>query len=135
MDVFMEHISINDTLLLSASYCFLSTLLSILYTLQLCYTIYTLGFPGGSVVKNLPALQEMRVWPLGPKVLLEKEMSTHSSFLAWEIPWTEEPGGLQSMGSKRVRYDLLTKQQQHTYIIHHKYVSLPRKPWLQISNH
>ena len=73
-------------------------------------------------------LRIVTVHVLGPEVLLEKEMSTHSSFLAWEIPWTEEPGGLQSMGSKRVRYDLLTKQQQHTYIIHHKYVSLPRKP-------
>ena len=40
-------------------------------------------------------------------------MATHSSILAWEIPWTEEPGGLQSMGSQKVRHDLATKQQQH----------------------
>ena len=80
------------------------------------------------MVKNLPVMQEFLVQSLGQEDPLEKEMATHSSFLAWEIPWTEEPGGLQSMGSKRVRYDLLTKQQQHTYIIHHKYVSLPRKP-------
>ena len=54
---------------------------------------------------------ETWVGSLGPKDPLEKEMATHSSILAWEIPWTEEPGGLQSMGSKRVRHDLVTKQQ------------------------
>ena len=46
---------------------------------------------------------------------LENEIATHSSFLAWEIPWTEEPDWLQSMGSQRVEYDLATKQQQHIY--------------------
>ena len=44
---------------------------------------------------------------------LEKEMATHFSILAWEIPWTEEPGGLQSMGSQRVGHDLMTERQQH----------------------
>ena len=53
-----------------------------------------LGFPGGSVVKNLPAMQEMHIQYLGWEDPLEKEMATHSSILAWEIPWTEEPGGL-----------------------------------------
>ena len=48
---------------------------------------------------------------LGWEDPLEKEMATHSSTLAWKIPWTEEPGGLQSMGSQRVRHDLTTKQQ------------------------
>ena len=52
------------------------------------------GFPGGSVVKNLPAMQETLVRSLGREDLLEKEMATHSSSLAWEIPWTEEPVGL-----------------------------------------
>ena len=56
-------------------------------------------------VKNLPAKQEMWVRSLGQEDPLEKEMATHSSILAWEIPWTEEPGGLQSMGSQRVRQD------------------------------
>ena len=56
-----------------------------------------LGFPGGSV-KNLPAMQEIQVRSLGWEDPLEKEMTTHSSILAWRIPWTEEPGGLQSMG-------------------------------------
>ena len=50
-------------------------------------------------------MQEMQVPSLGQEDTLEREMSTHSSILAWEIPWTEEPGGLQSMGSQRVRYD------------------------------
>ena len=55
------------------------------------------GFPGGSVVKNLPAMQETRVQSLGLEDPMEKEMATHSSIVALEIPWTEEPGGLQSM--------------------------------------
>ena len=55
--------------------------------------------PGGSVVKNLPANQEMQVWSLGQEDLLEEGMATHPSILAWEIPWTEDPGGLKPMGS------------------------------------
>ena len=58
------------------------------------------GFPGGSAVKNLPAMQETWILSLGWEDLLEKEMATHSCLLAWEIPWTEEPGGLWSMGSQ-----------------------------------
>ena len=54
--------------------------------------------PSRSVVKNLPAKQEMQVRSLGSEHPLEKEMATYSSILAWEIPWTEKPGGLQSMG-------------------------------------
>ena len=53
-----------------------------------------LGFPGGLVVKNLPAMQGTWVQYLGQEDLLEKEMATYSSLLAWEVPWTEEPGGL-----------------------------------------
>ena len=56
-------------------------------------------------VKPLPTRWETRVQSLGQEDLLEKEMATHSSTLAWKIPWTEEPGGLQSMGSQRVRHD------------------------------
>ena len=56
-----------------------------------------MGFPGGSVVKNLPAKQETLVGFLGQEDSLEKEMATHSSILAREIPQTEEPGTLQSM--------------------------------------
>ena len=53
-------------------------------------------FPGGSALKRLPGMRETRVWSLGRENPLEKEMATHSSTLAWEIPRTEEPGGLQS---------------------------------------
>ena len=56
-------------------------------------------------VKNLPAVQEIQVRSLGWEDPLEKEMATHSSVLAWKISWTEEPGGLQSMGSQRVGHD------------------------------
>ena len=56
-------------------------------------------------VKNLPAVQETQVPSLGWEDPLEKGVVTHSSILAWKIPWTEEPGGLQSMGSQRVRHD------------------------------
>ena len=71
------------------------------------------GFPGGSVVKNLPAVQEMRVRYLGQEDPLEKEMATPFSILAWEITWTEEPGSLHSpWGCKRVRHNLEAKQQQ-----------------------
>ena len=51
------------------------------------------GFPGGSVVKNLPAMQETQVQYLGGEDPLEEGMATHSSILVWRIPWTEEPGG------------------------------------------
>ena len=57
------------------------------------------------MAKNLPAVQETRVRPLGWEKPLEKEMAIHSSILAWEIPLTEEPGGLQSLGLPRVRHD------------------------------
>ena len=62
-----------------------------------------MGFSSGSAVKHLPAMQETRGRSLGQEDPLEEEMTTHSSVLAWKIPWTEEPGGLQSMGSQRVR--------------------------------
>ena len=56
-------------------------------------------------LKRLPAIQETWVQSLGQEDPLEKEMATHSSILAWRIPWTEEPGGLQSTGSQRVGHD------------------------------
>ena len=64
-----------------------------------------LGFPGGldsKASEYLPALQATQVQSLGQEDPLEKEMATHSSTLAWKIPWMEKPGGLQSMGLKRV---------------------------------
>ncbi|MES8089229.1 hypothetical protein U6K99_12330, partial [Cutibacterium acnes] len=60
---------------------------------------HSMGFPGCSVVKIHLPMQEMWVRPLGGEDPLEKEMATHSSILAWKIPWTEEPGRLQSMRS------------------------------------
>ena len=57
------------------------------------------------MVKNLPAMQETQVQSLGGEGPLEREMATHSSILAWEIPWTEEPVRLQSMGLQRVGHD------------------------------
>ena len=56
-------------------------------------------------VKNLPAMQETRVPSLGWEDSLEKGKASHPNILAWRIPWTEEPGGLQSMGSQRVSHD------------------------------
>ena len=64
------------------------------------------AFAGGSAVKNLPAMQQtmLETWvqSLGQEDPLEEGMATHSSILAWRIPWTDEPGGLQSLGSQRV---------------------------------
>ena len=60
------------------------------------------------MVKSLPTVQETRVWSLGQEDLLEKKMATHSSILAWKTPWTEEPGRLQSTGSRRVGHDWAT---------------------------
>ena len=57
------------------------------------------------MVKRLPAMQETLVRSLGQEDALEKETATHSSILAWKIPWTEEPGKLQSMGSQRAGHD------------------------------
>ena len=56
-------------------------------------------------VKNLPAIQETQIRSLDQEDPLEREMATHCSILAWRIPWTEEPGGLQSMGSQRAGHD------------------------------
>ena len=60
------------------------------------------GFLGGAVVKNLLAMWKMWVRPLKSEDTLEEEMAAHSNILPWKIPWTEEPGRLQSMGSQRV---------------------------------
>ena len=69
-----------------------------------------MSFLGGSVVKNLPAKQETWAQSLVQEDPLDKEMPTHSSIFAWENPWTEEPGGLQSKGPQKVRHNLGTKQ-------------------------
>ena len=66
---------------------------------------FLFSLPMAQMVKNLPAVWETWVPSLGQEDPLEEEMATHSSILAWEIPWTEEPGGLQSMGLQRVGHD------------------------------
>ena len=70
--------------------------------------IFTLTSPVAKMVKSLPTMQETRVWSQGWEDLLEKEMGTHSSILAWKTPWLEEPGKLQFMGSQRVGHDWAT---------------------------
>ena len=73
------------------------------------------------MVKHLPSMWETQVQSLGWEDPLEKEMATHSSTLAWKIPWTEEPGSLQSMGSQRVRQDWVTKLNFNWKIIAFQY--------------
>ena len=68
---------------------------------HISWLITLIGLPGDSVVKNLSDKQETQIPSLGQKDPLEEEMATHSNILAWENPWTEEPGALQSMGSQR----------------------------------
>ena len=63
-------------------------------------------------VKNLPEMQDTRVQSLGREDPLENDVATHSSILSWRIPWTEEPGGLQSMGLQRVGHDWVTNRFQ-----------------------
>ena len=76
-----------------------------------------MGFPGDAEVKNLPADEgnprDVTFWSLGWEDTLEKEMAIHSSILAWRIPWTEEPGELQSMGLQGVRQDWVVIDHAH----------------------
>ena len=67
--------------------------------------MHLLGFPGGAVVKNLPAMQETQFWPLGQEDPLEEGMATHSSILTWKIPRTEDPGSLQSIALQKVGHN------------------------------
>ena len=88
----------------------LCVLTAVCSELIICTIIYVVRphirvFLDGSVVKNLPAMQEMWVQSLGWENALEKGVGTHSSTLAWTTPWTEEPGRLQSKGSQRVGND------------------------------
>ena len=105
-------------------YCIRLLSLSRVFRRVICPAICTpslLLFIVGSLVaqkvKHLPTMRETQVWSLGQEDPLEKERATHSSTLAWKIPWTEEPGGPQSMGSQRVRHDWATS-------LHHSVVQL-----------
>ena len=83
---------------------------------------YMWGFLAAQMVKSLPAMQETWVWSLGQVDPLEKGMATFSSILTWRIPWTEEPGGLQSMGSQRVWHNWMTNTHTHTHIYTHTHI-------------
>ena len=82
-----------------------------LFYMQQWISVNLMGFPGDSVVKNPPAMQETQVQCLGREDPLEQEIATHCGVLAREIPWTEESGGLQSMRLQRVRHHLVTQPQ------------------------
>ena len=82
------------------------------------------AFPRGSI-KNLPAVLEIWVWFLGGEDPLEKGLATYSSILAWRIPWTEEPGTLQSMGSQRVGPEWVTKTHEASRWVPLEIDSLP----------
>ena len=94
------------------------------------------GFPGCAVVKNPPAMQDTWVWSLGQEVPLQKEMAAHSSTLAWGIPWTEEPGGIQSMGLQKSwthTNQLHTHTHTHTHTIYtHAYIYIYMNMYLSI---
>ena len=81
------------------------------------FRIYLIIFTSGSVVKNLLVKQEAQVWSLGWEDPLEKGMATHSSVLVRRIPWTEEPGKLQSVWSQRVRHNWSAKRTTHSCLL------------------
>ena len=83
--------------------------------LQSCWFNWPRASLVAQMVKNLPAMQETWVWSLGQEDPLEEGMATHSSTLTWKILWTEEPGGLQSMGLQRVGHDWAA---EHTHTSH-----------------
>ena len=79
-----------------------------IYLFVLMFQCINFGFSCGSEVKNLPAMQEAQIWSLGWEEPLEKVMVTHSTILAWRIPWTGEPGRLQFIGLQRIRHNWVT---------------------------
>ena len=81
--------------------------------LPLFCTLFSSGI--AQMINNLAAMRETWVGSLGQEDPLKKEMATHSSILAWRIPRTEEPGGLQSIGSQRVGHDYMTNTHRHSY--------------------
>ena len=121
----LSKIKIDDWIMLSANYykvwkqCF--TFESICWINNKLWLYQTSLV--AQTVKCLPAVQETRVWSLGWEDPLEKEMETFSSILAWRIPWTEEPGGLQSTGSQRVGRD-----SDFTFTFHFHFQQLPEVP-------
>ena len=90
--------------------------------IRLCLSL-KMGFPGGSADKESACSAGVLVWSLGWENHLEKGMATHSNILAWRLPWTEEPGGLQSMGSQRIRHDWVTVCLVIPFFTHHYFSS------------
>ena len=98
--------------------------------------IYAGGFLSGSVVKNLLVGQEMQVLSLSWDDPLEEEMTTHPGTLARKIPWTEEPGRVQSMGSQRIRHNRVTEHTHtHTHTHIHTQAQISVLPLMTIPNH
>ena len=91
------------------------------------YIIITWASLVAQTVKRLPTMRETRVWSLGWEDLLEKAMATHSSTLAWKIPWSKEPGRLQSMGSQRIGHNWATS------LLHFIIIAKPLLSTYQIS--
>ena len=87
--------------------------------MQLKGNVFSKGFPGGSVMKNPPAVQGRLVWAPAWEDPLEEDMETHSSILAWKIPRTEKLDGLQSVGSQRVGHDWRDLAQDNTVFMLH----------------
>ena len=86
-------------------------------------------------VKRLPTMRETWVRSLGQENPLEKEMATHSSIHAWKIPWTEEPGGLQSMGSQRVGHDWATSLSPLSDLESHRIMMWLSSCWNALTSH
>ena len=112
--LFLREIQLDKAFINHTSSCYCNFCLIVFHLCNCVFTQHTCAakynmnfykegmvFPGGSVVNNILPVQETWVWSLGQKGPLKKEMAIHSSTPAWEIPWTEELGGLQSMGSQK----------------------------------
>ena len=116
MYIFIPRTSGSKTFGWECRICLFIRLLSIHWNLTLTYKIKRASLVA-QTVKSLPVVHETRVWSLGQHDPLEKKMATHSSILAWKIPWVEEFGRLQSMGSQRVRHNWVTSLSLSLYKI------------------
>ena len=107
LDFFCEYFFLSDHQILLFYNFIITQVRSLENMFNIFYSLYWASLMA-QMVKHLLAMRETWVWSLGWEDPLEKEMATHSSTLAWKIPWTEKPGRLQTMGSQRVRHDWTT---------------------------